>query len=191
MVQLNIPVGEEIFLRFDVNDVRQTKLIRIENGELFVIGQTNPPIDSTHLNKIILMTYKNPEGKSGRLGFEARIQTVTSGFGITLYKLNNPAPCDLRVWPRIRLDILPSVQAFCHGKETQVIDISGGGAHVILHADDCSSPEIGTIVSMKFIFEKGTVEVEGKILRKWQDKNLQNHFAIQFQGSYNIKQFIY
>jgi hypothetical protein len=190
-MRLNIPAGEEIFLRFDVNDIRSSKIQKIEEDDSFLIEQTSPPIETIHLNKIVLLTYKNGSEKKDRLGFEARILSIAAGIGITLYKLNDPAPCDLRVWPRIRLDILPSVQAYCHGKEIQVIDISGGGAHVILQEGDCTPPDQGAIVNMKFVFEKGEVEMEGKILRKWQDASLQNHVAIQFQGSYNIKQFIY
>lgn len=190
-MRLNIPAGAEIFLRFDVNDIRSSRIYRIEEGDLFTIEQTSPPIETIHLNRIVLLTYKNSGEQNGRLGFETRIQKIVNVVEIILHKLNDPAPCDLRVWPRIRLDLLPSVRAYCHEKEIQVIDISGDGAHVILHEDDCASPEPGAVVNMRFVFEKGEVEIEGKTLRKWQDASLRNHVAIQFQGSYNIRQFIY
>ena len=97
----------------------------------------------------------------------------------------------MRVWPRISLDLLPNVHAYCHGKEIKVISISGGGTHVILYEDDCAASETGAIVNMKFIFDKGEVAIEGKILRKWQDDSQRTHVAIQFQGSYNISRFKY
>jgi hypothetical protein len=190
-MQPNIPVGEEVFLRFDVNDIRSSRHLRMEKDDLFIIEQTSRPIEKVHLNKIVLITYGNHEEKNGRLGFEARIQAINPAGEITLHKLSDPTPCDLRVWPRIRLDLLPDVLAYCRGKEIRVIDISGGGAHVILGKDDCIDLEIGTIVSMKFVFKKGETAMDGKILRKWQDASLRSHIAIQFQGSYNINQFIY
>jgi hypothetical protein len=190
-MRLNIPAGEEVLLRFDVNDIRSSRLYRIEEGDLFIIEQTNPPVEKVHFNRIVLLVYKNHGGKDGRLGFEARIQAIDTGGRITLHKLNDPAPCDLRVWPRISLDLLPNVHAYCHGKEIQVISISGGGTHVILHEDDCAASETGAIVNIKLVFDKGEVAIEGKILRKWQDTSRRNHIAIQFQGSYNISQFIY
>ncbi len=190
-MRLNIPVGEEVLLRFDINDIRSSRLQRIEEGDLFIIEQTSPPIEKVHFNRIVLITYKNSGEKNGRLGFEARIQSISSGGGIILHKLNDPAPCDLRVWPRISPDSLSNIHAYCHGKKIQVIGISGGGAHIILHKDDCEVCETGAIVNIKFVFDKGEVTIEGKILRKWQYDSRRTHVAIQFQGRYNIGQFIY
>jgi hypothetical protein len=76
-------------------------------------------------------------------------------------------------------------------KESQVIDISAGGAHIILHPDECEAPEIGTMVKMKFIFDSDDVLVEGEIMRKWKDTSQRNHVTIKFCGSNNISQFIY
>ena len=98
---------------------------------------------------------------------------------------------DLRVWPRVRLDLLPSVCAFCHEKEIQVIDLAAGGAHVILRCNESEASEIGTILQMKFVFDKGEVSVEGEILRKWKDTSQRDHVAIKFYGNNNIHQFIY
>ena len=137
------------------------------------------------------MTYKAPADNTGRLGFKARIQEITSDYRIILQKLNDPELCDLRAWPRMRLDLLPNVRAFYHDKEIQVIDISGGGTQIILQKNDCTAPEIGTIVNLKFIFEKGEAITDGEILRKWKDHCKRDHVAIKFCGDYNIAQFIY
>lgn len=97
---------------------------------------------------------------------------------------------DLRVWPRVRLDLLPSVRAFCHEKEVQVIDLTAGGSHVILRRHESDTYEIGTILQMKFVFDKGEVSVEGEILHKWKDTSQRDHATIKFYGN-NIHQFIY
>ena len=98
---------------------------------------------------------------------------------------------DLRAWPRVRLDLLPNVRAFCHEKEVQVIDLAAGGAHVILRCDESDVSEIGTILQMKFVFDKGEVSVEGEILRKWKDTSQRDHIAIKFCGNNDIQKFIY
>jgi hypothetical protein len=190
-MQLNIRPNEEVFLRLDTNDIRKSQLHEILRDDLIAIEQTQPPVESSHLNRIVLLTYKPHVEQAGRVGIEVSIQEITADYRIILHKLNDPSTCDLRVWPRIRLDLLPNVQAFCHDKEIQVIDISGGGTHIVLQKDDCAIPEIGMIVKMKFVFEKGEATMEGKILRKWKDFFQRDHAAIQFQGNHNISQFIY
>ena len=189
-MNLNIPAGEPIFLRFDVSDIRKSQLHEIQSNDLIAIEQPQPPVEKTSLQRIVAVTYKDPQ-KNDRFGFEARIEEITDDYRLILRKLSDPAPCNLRVWPRIRLDLLPNVQAFCHDKEIQVIDVSGGGAHIILQKDDYSTPEIGQIVNLKFIFEKGETVMEGEVLRKWQDPCKRDHVAIQFRGDHDITQFIY
>ncbi len=189
-MNLNIPPGEQIFLRFDVNDIRKSQIHEFQSNNLIAIEQPQPPVEKISLQRIVAVTYKNPQ-KNERLGFEARIQEITTDCRIILHKLNDPAPCNLRVWPRIQLDLLPDVRAFCHDKEIQVIDISGGGTHIILPKDDCGTPEVGRIVNLKFVFKKGEAVMEGEILRKWQDPSNRDHVAIQFRGNHDITQFIY
>jgi hypothetical protein len=187
---LNILPGEPIFLRFDISDIRKSQLNESLDKNLIAIEQPQPPVEKTSLQRIIILTFKAPH-ENERYGFEARIQEITDDYRVILLQLNDPAPCDLRVWPRISLDLLPDVRAFYRDKEIQVIDISGGGAHIILQKDDCNTPEIGQIVNLKFVFEKGEALMQGEILRKWKDPCKRDHFAIQFRGNNDITQFIY
>jgi hypothetical protein len=159
-------------------------------NDIIVIEQTNPPVDNSHLNKIVLLTFNISGGKIGRCGLEARIREITADYRLILQKLNDPAPCDLRVWPRICLDLLPDVRAFCCDREIQLIDISGGGTHIILQNIACAAGE-GSIINLRFIFKKGEVTVEGKILRKWRDTSGRDHCAVQFQGNHDMSQYIY
>jgi hypothetical protein len=189
-MRLKIKPGEELCLLLKGKDIRKSRLIQLLPNDYFAIEQTQPFIEKIYLNHIVLLTYQRITEKPGRLGFEARIQAITSDSRIILRKLNDPAPCDLRMWPRIRLNLLPNIRAYCQEKESQVIDISSTGIHIILYEGD-EEHEIGAVDKMKFIFENGEINIEGKILRKWRDNYQRNHLAISFPDKNNISQFIY
>jgi hypothetical protein len=189
-MRLNIEPGEEICLLLEGKDIRKSWLIQLLPNDYFTIEQTQPFIENIYLNHIVLLTYLRITAKPGRLGFEARIQAITADSRIILHKLNDPAPCDLRMWPRIRLNLLPNIRAFCQEKKSQVIDISSIGTHIILYEGE-EEHDIGAVVKMKFIFENYEIDIEGKILRKWRDNYQRNHLAISFPDKNNISQFIY
>jgi hypothetical protein len=189
-MRLNIEPAEEICLLVEGKDIRKSRLIQLLNNDYFTIEQTQQPIENGYLNHIVLLTYQNTAASPGRLGFEARIMAITSDCRIILHKLNDPAPCDLRMWPRIRLDLLPKIRVYCQKKESQVIDISISGTHIILYEGD-EEYEIGTVVKVRLIFENGEIDTEGKILRKWRDNYQRNHLVISFPDKKKISQFIY
>ncbi|OGX18185.1 MAG: hypothetical protein A3K83_04410 [Omnitrophica WOR_2 bacterium RBG_13_44_8b] len=189
-MRLNIAPGEEIHLLLDGNKIRQSKIYQLLSNDFFSIEQTQPIIEKDYLNKILLLTYLTPKERPGRFGFEARIQAVTSDARIILHKLNDPAPCDLRTCPRISHNLLPNIRAYCQEKESQVIDISSIGVHIILYEGE-EEYDIDAVIKMKFIFENGKIDIEGKILRKWKDNYQRNHLAISFSDNNNISQFIY
>lgn len=189
-MRLDIEPGEEIYLVLEGKDIRKSRLIQLLPSDYFTIEQTQQPIENSYLNHIVLLTYIKTTVKPGRLGFEARFQTITADSRIMLHKLSDPAPCDLRTWPRISLNLLPNIRAYCQKKESQVIDISSTGTHIILYEGD-EEHEIGSVVKMKFIFENGEIDIEGKILRKWRDNYRRNHLALSFLDKSNIGQFIY
>jgi hypothetical protein len=192
-MQLNIEPGKEILLRLDENDIRKSQIHELLPNDFISIEQTQPPIENVHLNHIVLLTYRSAAEKPGRFGLEARIQEVTADNRIILRKLNDPAPCDLRIWPRICLDSLPDIHAYCKEKEIHVIDISSHGTHIMLHKDDGEEPEIGAVIKMKFVLKNDELVIEGKILSKWKDSSRRVHVTIEFQGKHkhNISKFIY
>ncbi|MGD0022166.1 MAG: PilZ domain-containing protein [Smithellaceae bacterium] len=189
-MRLNIEPAEEICLLVEGKDIRKSRLIQLLNNDYFTIEQTQQPIESGYLNHIVLLTYQNTAANHGRLAFEARIKSITSDSRIILHKLNDPAPCDLRMWPRIRLDLLPNIRVYCQKKESQVMDISITGTHIILYEGD-EEYEIGTVVQVRLIFENGEIDTEGKILRKWRDSYQRNHLVLSFPDKKKISQFIY
>ncbi len=189
-MRLDIEPSEEICLLLEGKDIRKSRLIQLLSNDYFAIEQTQQPIENGYLNHIVLLTYQKNAANSGRLGFEARIKAITSDSRIILRKLNDPAPCDLRMWPRIRLDLLPNVRVYCQEKESQVIDISCIGTHIILYEGD-EEYEIGAVVKVRFIFENDEIDIEGKILRKWRDNYQRHHLALSFPDKKNISQFIY
>jgi len=189
-MRLNIEPREELCLLLDGNHIHKSQLIQLLPNDYFAIEQTQPLIEKVYLNHIALLTYQSTATKPGRLGFEARIQAFTADSRIILHKLNDPAPCDLRMWPRIPSDLLPDIRAYFQKKESQVIDISSIGTHIILYEGE-NKNDIGAIVKMKFIFKNGELDIEGKILRKWTDDYQRNHLAILFPEKNNITKFIY
>jgi hypothetical protein len=191
-MQLNIEPGKEILLRLDENDIRKSQIHELLSNDLISIEQTQPPIENVHLNHIVLLTYRSAAKKPGRFGLEARIQEITADNRIILRKLNDPAPCDLRIWPRICLNLLPNIRAYCQEKESQVINISSIGTHIILYEGD-EKHDIGAVVKMKFVLKNDELVIEGKILRKWKDSSRRVHVSIEFQGKHehDISKFIY
>ncbi len=182
---------EAIHLRLTGNDVRPSCFIEFLRDDLIAIEQTKPAIDNSLIMSVIFFTYCPDDENGKRLGFEARIETITPDHRIFLRQLSDPFTCDLRLWRRVRLDRIPRVRAFCHDREIQVIDISAGGAHIVLRGDDCDAPASETLVAMKFIFEKGEILMEGKVLRQWTDPAGTRHVAVQFVDPKDIRKMIY
>ena len=47
------------------------------------------------------------------------------------------------------------------------------------------------MVNLKLIFDSGDMEIEGKIIRKWDDEFQRVHLAIFFEENDRIGKFIY
>ena len=100
------------------------------------------------------------------MGFQARIESITPDSMLFIRQLTKPFFCDLRLWPRVQFDLLPEMQAFCGNRRLDIVNISGGGTHIVLHDDDPAAPEPGSLVKIKFIFDKGRPP-RGRMVRLW------------------------
>jgi len=190
-MHLDIEPDQDICLVFGKNEIRRSRFHQQLSNEHFSIEQTKPVIDNNSISQIILTTYSaNVSRPVARLGFEARIKGITEEGRIILHKLNDPAPCDLRNWPRIKKNLLPDIRAKCQKKESQAVDISNNGIHLMLY-DEVAAPKVGAKVKLKFIFNENEVEIQGIILRKWKDEFQRLHMAICFDGKDDISKFIY
>jgi len=190
-MRLDIEPDQEICLVFGKKEIRRSRFYQQLPNEYFSIEQTNPAIDDSSISEILLITYgTNGSKPGGRLAFEARIKGITEEGRIILHKLNDPAPCDLRNWPRIKKNLLPDIRAKCQKKESQAVDISNNGIHLMLY-DEVAAPKVGAKVKLKFIFNENEVEIQGIILRKWKDEFQRLHMAICFDGKDDISKFIY
>ncbi len=190
-MRLDIEPDQEICLVFGKKEIRRSRFYQQLPNEFFSIGQTKPKIDNNSINEIVLITYGTNGSRPGaRFGFEARIKGFTDEGHLILHKLNDPAPCDLRNWPRIKTNLLPDIRAKCQKKESQVVDISNNGAHLMLYEVD-AAPKVGAKVKLKFIFKETEMEIEGIILRKWKDEFQRIHMAICFDEKNDIGKFIY
>lgn len=190
-MHLDIEPDQEICLVFGKKEIRRSRFYQQLPNEYFSIEQTNPAIDDSSISEILLITYGTNGSRPGaRLGFEARIKGLTEEDLLILHKLNDPAPCDLRKWPRIKNNLLPDIRAKCQKKESQVVDISNNGTHLMLYEAD-AAPKVGAKVKLKFIFKETQKEIDGIILRKWKDEFQRLHMAICFDEKNDIGKFIY
>lgn len=182
---------DEIYIRLSADDVRRATFIGFLNDGRVAVEQTDPPLDDSALTSLVFFTYCPEKQKSRRLGFQARIESITADRQILLQQLTKPFVCDLRLWPRVQFNVLPKVHAYCGDQEIKVVDLSGGGTHLVLQNDDSASPAIGSFVQVKFIFEKGETTADGKILRAWNDQQGLRHVEVHFLGEPEIRRFIY
>jgi len=190
-VILDINPQHEIELRLTANDIRPSHFVKFIDQSLLAIEQTQPVMSKTAIMSLIFFTYCPVKQKKQRLGFQARIESITFDHQIIIRQLTLPFMCDLRLWPRIHFDVLPKINAFYHDQEVQVVDVSGGGTHLMLRKDDSTPPSVGSLVNIKFIFEKGETTANGKILRAWTDSEGLRHVEIKFIGQPEISNFIY
>jgi hypothetical protein len=182
---------EEINLRLREDDVRRSSFIEYLNETLVAVEQTKPAIGHAERRSLIFFTYCPEQKEKQRFGFQARIERITPDHRIIIRQLTMPFVCDLRLWPRIRFEVLPQMRAFCEDREIKVIDVSGGGTHLVLRENDDSSPEVGSLVEIKFIFAEGETTADGKILRLWTDPGGLRHVEVKFIGEPEIRNFIY
>lgn len=182
---------DEIHLRLSASDVRVTHFIQFLDESRIVVEQTRPEIDNTALMSLIFFTYRLHKNKNQRIGFQARIENITPDRRIFVRRLTQPFICDLRLWPRVQFDLLPEMHAFCRNREIKVVDVSGGGTQVALSQDDPATPAVGSLVQIRFLFEKGETTADGQILRIWIDRNGLRHVEIKFLGQPEIRNFIY
>ena len=178
-------------LRLKANDIRSTHFLEFLRDNIFSVEQPERPFENSQLMSIILFTYYPDHREKKRLGFEARLENITPDHRVFFRQLSDPFPCDLRLWRRVELDVLPPVRAFCHDREIQVIDMSGGGAHIILRDNDCHAPANQTEVEMKFIFEDSEATLKSEITRQWTDPAGRKHVAVKFNDPKDIRKSIY
>ncbi|MEE9913154.1 MAG: PilZ domain-containing protein [Deltaproteobacteria bacterium] len=187
----DIRPNDEIYLRLAAEDVRRSNFIKFLDDNRIAVEQTRPAIASTDVMSLIFFTYCPEKQKNHRFGFQARIESITPDQMVFLRQLTKPFVCDLRLWPRIPVDVLPTVHAFFGPEEIQVIDISGGGTHLALPESDNAAPAVGSLVQVKFVFEQGETTVDGRILRSWMDVQGLRHVEVNFIGESRIRSFIY
>jgi len=190
-MRLDIQPEQEICLVFGKKEIRRSRFCQQLPNEYFTIEQTKPAIVNTSISEIILVTYSaNDSRPVARFGFEARIKGLTEEGRPILYKLNEPAHCDLRNWPRIKKKLLPDIRVKCQKKESQAVDISNNGIHIMLY-DANAAPKVGAKVKLKVIFNENELEFLGIILRKWKDEFQRMHLALCFDERNDIGKFIY
>lgn len=183
--------NDEVTLRMNINDVRQSHFIKFMDHNRVAVSQTQPPMDSHLLMSLIFFTYCPDKQKKERLGFQARLEEITPDQQIIIRRLTKPFVCDLRLWPRIHFDLLPHAHAYVQNKELHIVDVSVGGTQWVLQESDPASPSVGSLVAIKFIFDQGETTADGKIMNLWTDPEGLRHIEVKFFGEPEIRDFIY
>ncbi len=188
---LDLSPKDEVCLRLREDDVRRTSIVEFISDNRIIVEQTTPAMSNASLMSLMFFTYCTSKQKNKRMGFQGRIESITPDDRIIIRQMTMPFVCDLRLWPRVHFDLLPQMRAYCHDQEIKVVDISGGGTHIILQDDDDAPPATGALVEIKFMFDTGETTADGKILRVWTDAEALRHVEIQFIGKPEIRDFIY
>lgn len=185
-----LQIKGEIQLRFAAEDVRRSQVIAFLDKSRLLVEQTRPAIGKTELRSLIILTYLRKRTGHQRFGFQARIENVMPERQVNVRQLSQPFLCDLRLWPRLRSETV-FVRAFCEDREIRVSDVSGGGTHLVLKEGDCASLDVGALVQVRFVFEKGETTTDGKILQRWMDRDGLRHVRMKFFGEPEIRDFLY
>ncbi|MFO7570704.1 MAG: hypothetical protein R6W75_13000 [Smithellaceae bacterium] len=187
----DLRIKDEVSLRMGQDDVRLSRFIKFSGKNRIVVEQTRPAMDPSEIRSLIFFTYCTDKHKKERMGFQARIESMTPDNRIVIKQLSRSFVCDLRLWPRVHFNLLPHVRAYRQDQEIQVIDVSGGGTHLVLMDDGGEMPETGFLVQIKFIFDQGETTADGKIMRAWTDSEALRHVEVEFIGDPEISDFIY
>lgn len=191
MIKPDLKGKDDIYLRFAGNDVRHSHFIEFLRDNLLVVEQSKPSVDSARLMSPSFFTYCMTSASSKRMGFEARIESLTPDHQIIIRQLSDPFGCDLRLWRRVRLDLIPGIRAFCQEVEVHIVDISAGGTHIVSRDKNEFLPSQGATVAIEFASSRGERLLEGEVIRQWDDPNGKKHAALQFRDAKDIRQLIY
>lgn len=193
MRELEINCAVDVVL--DTGAIKDSFILDVEK-ENIVLLQTFPPLDRSFLNKQILVTYVVKDDGWGRFGFMAEVTELREGYetkgrGVPVIisrRLGEEKQCELRMHPRMNPPT--SCKVFINGEELRIVDISAGGIHVVQQPGKSSSSGVDDVVTLHVEFSDKNIQVDARILRKWNIKGLNSpeHMALKFlkQIPFNI-----
>ena len=144
-------------------------------GKKMILAQSVPIVLPSHLKRDILMTYlQNKDSHYTRLGFKAKIIDIIDQYEIEPGKLlpaivveqsEAPQSVNLRIHFRLQLPYDSGLTMQVNGDHANIIDISIGGAKIILKIAKKLAPQ--DRLKLKLCIDDREFSLEAGVLRAW------------------------
>ena len=151
-------------------------MIYDSDGETLVLGQTEPPIEGSMLNREVVVTYVvKEEGGYVRYGFHAVITEFLVDFqpepgrhahALTVRRRSRPEPYNMRMRYRVQPSNKSGLDVSIRRKKVSVVDISLGGLR--FSYDDRLQLEVNQVVEVSLAIGRDAHTVEARIVRIWE-----------------------
>jgi len=173
-------------LVFNPGTIRRTSVLDIA-GNRIVLSNKILSLKALNLPQAALLTYLTEEAPSERYGFDIMMTSFSSDHvfleknipAIVAFRISSARKMDLRSFPRIKID---GLSVFFGSEELNIIDISAGGAHLILRKKCFENVKAGETILLRLEKKEDTMIREAKILRHWRVGGLlgQGRIAVKF-----------
>ena len=144
-------------------------------GKKMILAQSTPIVLPSHLKRDILMTYlQNKDCHYTRLGFKAKIIDIIDQYKIEPGKLlpaivveqaEAPQSVNLRLHFRLQLPYDSGLTMQVNGENENIIDISIGGAKIILEIAKKPTPQ--DRLKLKLCIDDREFSLDAVVLRSW------------------------
>jgi c-di-GMP-binding flagellar brake protein YcgR len=175
--QLEVRIVVETDDRSERSNARNSVIYEISRKAL-ILAQTEPSIESSMLNKEIVVTYLVKEdGNYLRYGFSALIVDLIDQYQVTseqhvpaieVRRRSDPKPYNIRLNYRVEPSGKSGLDAAIHNKKVNVIDISLGGMRV--NYDKSLQLETNSIIEVCLTMAGAPYTIEARIVRTWKGK---------------------
>jgi hypothetical protein len=169
----------------------RNSVIYAVNGEVLVLAQTEPSINSSMLNKEIVVTYLVKEnGRDSRYGFPALVTELIDRYelstdqdvrAIVVRKCTEPKPYEIRMCYRVGPSSKSGLTASIYDQKINVIDISLGGIKFSYHRSLRLDTDKVVEVRLEIAGEVHTVEA--RVVRTWEAEQTRFKTELRFAGA--------
>jgi hypothetical protein len=193
---MNIEPGTPLMIIISM-DSKEGKIYAVDSmlhqvmGKTMIIGQTDPPLPVSMLNREVTVTFLSTEKNStARYGFRAVIEEFIDQYSpgiadpieaICIVQCTEPFVHNIRMFYRVQPTSRSGLRMTIEGHEVNVIDISLGGVKVSNHTP--LTLLTGTIVNLSLDIDGKKYPLKAKILGTSADTD-------RARGSFTSVQFL-
>jgi len=157
-------------------------------GNKIIIGQTNPPISKTNINKEVYATYLEKEGgRPIRYGFPAKIVEFIKDYelvsqqktqAVVLFREGPWEPYNLRMFYRHEPPSNCGIDIFVKGIKANILDISIDGAS--FSHNNVRPFEVNEEIKIILIIGERASQIKAKVVRAWEPENEKMKKGLEF-----------